>query len=108
MDFKCKNNCNGEVFIKPKSNHLGLYCSNCGAWIKWLTQKEANDIYEYMQQNQRNEGRAFKKVKKVGKANMMRCSVCRCQLYNSACPAPVGQFNLVGAKFCPQCGREFI
>ena len=29
-----------EVFTEEHPPHVGLYCSECGAWIKWGSAKE--------------------------------------------------------------------
>lgn len=43
-DMNIVNNCkycNSENFIiMEKGIHTGLFCSNCGNWIKWLSKKE--------------------------------------------------------------------
>ena len=41
MREKCCNKCGSkELYIKEKGNQTGLYCSDCGAWIKWLSKNE--------------------------------------------------------------------
>jgi len=41
-EYTCKK-CNGiKFFVKDNGNNKGLYCSNCGAWIKWLGKDELN------------------------------------------------------------------
>lgn len=45
MDFKCK--CGSEsFFIQSKGSQIGLYCSTCGKWQKWLTKNEVRQ-FEY-------------------------------------------------------------
>ena len=45
MDFKCK--CGSEsFFIQSKGSQIGLYCSVCGKWQKWLTKNEVRQ-FEY-------------------------------------------------------------
>jgi len=45
MDFKCK--CGSEsFFIQSKGSQIGLYCSACGKWQKWLTKNEVKQ-FEY-------------------------------------------------------------
>lgn len=42
--IKC-NNCNNEKFItEPKGNSLGLYCSKCGKWAKWIQKSELIEL----------------------------------------------------------------
>lgn len=36
------------LYIENKGNNVGLYCSDCGAWIKWLGKDELR-AYEYSQ-----------------------------------------------------------
>ena len=47
MDYVCKK-CGSvnNTFIKQKGNNTGLYCGDCGGWIKWLNKDEIN-LYEY-------------------------------------------------------------
>ena len=43
---KCKE-CgrkNGEYYIQAKGPHYGIYCDNCGKWIKWIKQYEIDAI----------------------------------------------------------------
>ena len=51
---------------------------------------------------------AYKRIGRTGKDTFIRCSECNCQLYHSAAPKPVGQFDLIDAKFCPKCGKKFV
>ena len=45
MDFKCK--CGSKsFFIQSKGSQIGLYCSVCGKWQKWLTKDEVRQ-FEY-------------------------------------------------------------
>lgn len=45
MDFKCK--CGSKsLFIQSKGSQIGLYCSVCGKWQKWLTKDEVRQ-FEY-------------------------------------------------------------
>lgn len=45
MDFKCK--CDSKsFFIQSKGSQIGLYCSVCGKWQKWLTKDEVRQ-FEY-------------------------------------------------------------
>ena len=38
------NNCikcnSANLYMSMKGTHVGLYCSDCGAWQKWLTTEE--------------------------------------------------------------------
>lgn len=108
MEFVCNKCGQSDVFIRQAGKQTGLYCSECGAWIKWLTKQEIKDVYEYIKQSQNRDNVSVREfIKKNGKT-IIRCYECKCQLYHSNMPKPQGQFDLVGAKFCPQCGKELI
>lgn len=37
--------CKGKsLFAMKKGDHIGLYCSSCGKWIKWANKNERNLI----------------------------------------------------------------
>lgn len=38
--FSCEKCGSVDVFIKKSGNQTGLYCGDCGKWIKWLTKDE--------------------------------------------------------------------
>ncbi len=38
----CKKCGSTDLFTKEKGNKIGLYCSDCGAWIRWLNKDEEN------------------------------------------------------------------
>lgn len=41
MNYEC-NKCGSiDFFTEPKGNNIGLYCSICGKWKKWLGKDEA-------------------------------------------------------------------
>ena len=44
----CKKCSCTTLYIENKGNNVGLYCSDCGAWIKWLGKDELR-AYEYSQ-----------------------------------------------------------
>ena len=50
-EFACRKCGSGDLFIEQHGNQLGLYCSDCGAWQKWLSPEEwrlaSNWINEY-------------------------------------------------------------
>lgn len=44
MKIEC-NNCGSEnVFLEKKGNQTGIYCAECGKWIKWATKEEIRVI----------------------------------------------------------------
>lgn len=41
MIEKCKKCGSNKLFVEIKNPNLrGLYCSNCGIWLKWITKQE--------------------------------------------------------------------
>lgn len=38
--FKCEKCGSMDVFIQYNETHCGLYCGDCGKWIKWLNKDE--------------------------------------------------------------------
>lgn len=43
--FECPKCKSANVFTKKNGNQVGLYCGDCGKWIKWLTKEEVR-LYE--------------------------------------------------------------
>lgn len=58
--FKC--NCgSNEIFIEENSNHKGLYCADCGKWLKWLGKTELKLALRQIEHyNENKEGRKRK------------------------------------------------
>ena len=44
----CKKCGSTDLYTDQKGNNTGLYCSDCGAWIKWLSKEELRDLVEKM------------------------------------------------------------
>ena len=38
--FRCKKCGSNNTEIEEKGTQIGLYCCDCGKWIKWLSQEE--------------------------------------------------------------------
>lgn len=38
--FKCQKCSSKDVFVQTSGNNTGLYCGDCGKWIKWLNKDE--------------------------------------------------------------------
>lgn len=39
-EYKCPKCNSADLFIQTQGNQIGLYCGDCGAWIKWVSKKE--------------------------------------------------------------------
>jgi len=46
--FICQKCGSIEPFIEIKGTAKGLYCSDCGAWQKWLGKDEYNAVSHYL------------------------------------------------------------
>lgn len=38
--FECSKCNSKDVFVAQNGNNTGLYCADCGKWIKWLNKDE--------------------------------------------------------------------
>ena len=56
----CKKCGSTSLYTEQKGNNIGLYCSDCGAWIKWLGKDEA---------------RAFEHIQKTTKNDIIECDI---------------------------------
>jgi uncharacterized Zn finger protein len=39
-EFACRKCGSADLFIKKNGTQTGLYCSECGAWQKWLSKDD--------------------------------------------------------------------
>lgn len=59
MYQKCCNKCGSiDLYIKEKGNQTGLYCSDCGAWVKWLS-KDEKRAFEHIKENEKRVNRSI-------------------------------------------------
>lgn len=49
--FECPKCKSGDVFMKKSGNNTGLYCGDCGAWIKWLNKNEIRLAQRQIEKN---------------------------------------------------------
>lgn len=38
--FECPQCKSKDVFLDKSGNNTGLYCGDCGTWIKWMNKNE--------------------------------------------------------------------
>lgn len=50
----CKKCGSIALHTEVKGNNTGLYCDDCGAWIKWLGKDELR-AFEYSQKNEKEK-----------------------------------------------------
>lgn len=105
--YKCKCGCE-DTYVKPSSRRIGVYCHDCDSWIDWIKYQKAIELYKNQDISSLGDMVAIRKIFRKSGITTMRCSECGCLLYNSCKPKIEGQFDLVNAKFCPKCGREFV
>lgn len=44
-----------DVFIEPKGNQTGLYCSEGCGWIKWIPKKELPLVERFINENKKEK-----------------------------------------------------
>jgi transcription elongation factor Elf1 len=50
-EFNCKYCDSKNLFIKKTGNQTGLYCGNCGKWLKWLGKEELRLAEIFIKEN---------------------------------------------------------
>ena len=76
----CKKCGSTSLHTEVKGNNTGLYCDDCGAWIKWLNKDEVR-AFEYSQKLSGNSNKNKKEdIAKIIYDNLgyMYCDNCRC------------------------------
>ena len=49
--FECPKCKSRDIFTKKSGNNTGLYCGDCGAWIKWLNKNEVRIAQRQIEMN---------------------------------------------------------
>lgn len=101
-EYKCPK-CNSKnLFVKKVGNNTGLYCGDCGAWIKWVGKNELR-AFEYLTK-QKHVDDANSKQDDIasiiyGTLDHMYCDNCR---FNSEIKeSDNGEWN------CDECHRKY-
>ena len=55
-DYKCECGNTSDFFIEYKLPQCGLYCGECGKWIKWLN-KDEERLFNHKQSNTKHDAR---------------------------------------------------
>ena len=108
MKYKCKECGSEKVYAKPSGRRMAVYCSDCNSWICWTTYKKMIEIYKKLEEQDLPDNVAIRRIYKRSGITRMNCSKYNCLLYSSCYNSPEGQYDLVNAKYCPECGRELI
>lgn len=101
-EYRCPK-CNSKnLFVKKVGNNTGLYCGDCGAWIKWVGKNELR-AFEYLTK-QKHVDDANSKQDDIasiiyGTLDHMYCDNCR---FNSEIKeSDNGEWN------CDECHRKY-
>lgn len=63
-EYVCK--CGSKrIFIKDNGTQTGMYCKECGKWIKWIGKKEIPFIEEYIKEQNENDNSNTNKIDEV-------------------------------------------
>jgi len=108
MEYICRQCGCKKAYALPKNNRFGVYCAECNAWITWTTYNGMRELMGELDENDLNDNLSPRYIKKYGQIITMKCKKCGCLLYDSSHPKSDGQFNLVNASYCPNCGRKLI
>jgi len=54
-----------ELFIKESGSQTGLYCSECGKWIKWLPKNEIELAKRFIENNKDIADKTNIDIKKI-------------------------------------------
>lgn len=50
-EYSCNKCGSTDLFIKKSGNNVGLYCGDCGSWIKWVSKKELLLVERFIEKN---------------------------------------------------------
>ena len=51
QNFACPKCGSIDVYIKENGTQTGLYCGDCGKWIKWLGKEEKRLVERWIESN---------------------------------------------------------
>jgi transcription elongation factor Elf1 len=54
-EFACPKCNSADVFIKETGKQIGLYCGDCGKWIKWLGKEEQRLVERWIESRKNNQ-----------------------------------------------------
>ena len=95
-NFVCKKcGCTKYVIDKENGVHIGMYCSNCNSWIKWISKKEAQLLENNLCSDNQN-GNEQDNCEYCDKEWGMCDSIT-----NRFVTPPEGHIN-----YCPICGKK--
>lgn len=66
--FECGKCGSGDIYIKENGSQVGLYCGDCGRWLKWIGKDERQLVERYIEDRaliQQNDMKQEEKVLKM-------------------------------------------
>lgn len=109
LDEKCRLCGSEHLELRVVRNRTAIYCASCGKFNRWVTSTgEIKRLYSHLAEKGLIEHKGFKVFARFGDNVTIRCGECGCHLYATKAGEPEGQFDLINAAYCPQCGIEFI
>ena len=109
LDEKCGYCGSQNLELRIVRGRTAIYCMSCGKFQRWVYNTgDIKRLYSHLAEKGLIEHKGFKVFAKFGGNVTIRCGECGCHLYATKAKEPEGQFNLINAAYCPQCGIEFI
>ena len=63
-EYVCK--CGSKrIFTRDNGSQTGVYCKECGKWIKWVSKKEIPFVEEYIKEQNKNDNSNTNKIDEV-------------------------------------------
>ena len=63
-EYVCK--CGSKrIFMRDNGTQTGIYCKECGKWIKWVGKKEIPFVEEYIKEQNKNDNSNTNKIDEV-------------------------------------------
>ena len=63
-EYVCK--CGSKrIFTRDNGTQTGIYCKECGKWIKWIGKKEIPFVEEYIKEQNKNDNSNTNKIDEV-------------------------------------------
>lgn len=64
-NYACKKCGSMDLFIKQNSGQTGLYCGDCGGWIKWVGKSELPIVEKFIEEQKEDINNVQKEIKEV-------------------------------------------
>ena len=92
--------------IRQTGSKIGVYCGRCDKWIRWVN--NGRDMREIINSLPDLGDKTYRWFRYRYKKPYVVCGDCNALLYDTNEPPAKRWFDLTRAKFCPNCGKEFI